>query len=83
MQPKENDEHLREGDEPTLEQAVPGHERNAMSDFSDPDTSPGDGLVDKEHSEVIDAEQREKYDEDEEASHLLHHEDLPDPAIEP
>lgn len=52
---KENDKHLRKGDQP----------------------------LDEKRSDSIDAEQREKHDEDEEANHLLHGEDLPDPEIEP
>lgn len=54
-----------------------------MSDFSDRDASRGNRPLDEEHSDVIDEEQREKHDEDEEANHLLHGEDLPDPEIEP
>lgn len=61
---EENDELLREGDEPTPRETVPRH-----------------GV--SRHRHVLDEEQREKRDEDEQAHHLMHDEDLPDPAIEP
>ncbi|WP_404435094.1 hypothetical protein LG322_07935 [Microbacterium aerolatum] len=51
--------------------------------MSDPNTPPDAQPVDAEHSDVVDEERREKHDEDEQASQLLHDEDLPDPPIEP
>lgn len=56
----QNDEQLREGDEPTPDETVPRHSDEVGGD-----------------------EQREKHDEDEQASHLLHDDDLPAPPIEP
>ena len=54
-----------------------------VTDMSDPHTPPDENGIDAEHSDVIEEEQREKHDEDKQANHLLHDEDLPDPAIEP
>lgn len=54
-----------------------------MTDMSDPRTPRDENGIDAEHSDVIEEEQREKHDEDKQANHLLHDEDLPDPAIEP
>ncbi|MGO2932632.1 hypothetical protein [Microbacterium sp.] len=54
-----------------------------MTEITDPNTHPDEQPVDAEHSDVIDEERREKRDEDEQADHLMHDEDLPDPAIEP
>jgi len=51
--------------------------------MSDPSTAPDDEPVDVEHYDVVSEEQREKRDEDEQANHLLHDDDLPDPLIEP
>lgn len=51
--------------------------------MSDPRRSRDDRAKDAEHEDVIAEERREKHDEDEQADHLLHDEDLPDPRIEP
>ena len=51
--------------------------------MSDPNTPPDEQGINAEHADVIKEEQREKRDEDEQANHLLHDEDLREPLIEP
>ena len=51
--------------------------------MTDPNTAPDEQTIDEEHSDVVEEERREKRDEDKQADHLMHDEDMPDPAIEP